>query len=521
MSTPSTANSKSTVNCEVIDYLRPACAPTFYKEHQGRRYCVLHYPARDKEDTDFQREVRRKLKCGNFNFDGAVGSYLNFVTFDFARLNIPRVFKNASFAGAFFYHECDFSHVEFEGNTSFFRAVFAQGAIFHAVRFGGDVDFRDSEFKVADPEKDNRAADFQHATFAGKAVFSGSSFSKAVYFSSASFQGDAGFVGSKFAHSDEGDRSLAVAFNHATFCGDADFSQAIFYQQGSFYKAAFNGDVFFRAAVIRRQTVFTYAVFEKALLFERYLPLTETEQPGLVFEPGSFLDLQYARFEKPGQVVFQEVALRPCWFVNVDARKFLFTSPRWPRPILALRWVDEDLEALRIREVSHDQDSLAVACQRLAVNADENQRYEDASAFRFVALDLHRRGTRFGGLFWRLEWWYWFASGYSERLFRAIAILACIWLAFGAAYRKVDFLQVSSPRNTAEAIKAQATKMVVVRPLDLRDALVYSAAVVTLQKPEPKPVTLPGEALVLLETVIGPVQAALLVLAVRRRFMHT
>jgi len=518
MSTPRTASPESMVNCEVIDYLRLACAPSFYKAYQGRRYCVLHYPGEDKDDGEFQREVDRKLECGNFNFDGAVGPYFNF---DFARLNIPRVFKNASFNHAFFYHPCDFRYAEFEGNASFFQAVFAQGANFYAAKFRGEAHFQDSEFKVADLEQETKAADFEHATFAEKATFSGSSFSKAVYFDSASFQGDASFASAKFAHSEEGNRSLAVACNYVTFYGDADFSQAFFCHRGSFNQSVFKGDVLFRAALIREPVVFTHAVFEKALLFEGYLPVTEGGPSGPVFEPGSSLDLQYARFEKPEKVVFQDVALRPCWFVNVDARKFLFTNPRWPRPVLALRWVREDLETLRVREVNDYQDSLAVACQRLAVNADENQRYEEASAFRFAALDLRRLGKRLGGLFWRLEWWYWFASGYSERLFRAIAILVCIWLAFGFAYCKADFLQVPVPKNTAEAIRAQTNKPVLVAPFGLRDALQYSAAVMTLQKPEPKPVTSLGDALVLLETVIGPVQAALLVLAVRRRFMHS
>jgi hypothetical protein len=41
-----------------------------------------------------------------------------------------------------------------------------------------------------------------------------------------------------------------------------------------------------------------------------------------------------------------------------------------------------------------------------------------------------------------------------------------------------------------------------------------------VQKPEPKPLTGAAQTLVLLETILGPVQTALLALAIRRKFMR-
>lgn len=58
------------------------------------------------------------------------------------------------------------------------------------------------------------------------------------------------------------------------------------------------------------------------------------------------------------------------------------------------------------------------------------------------------------------------------------------------------------------------------RRLGWREAALYSFNVSILQKPEPKPKELWGSALVSLETVLGPAQAALLALALRRRFMR-
>jgi hypothetical protein len=56
--------------------------------------------------------------------------------------------------------------------------------------------------------------------------------------------------------------------------------------------------------------------------------------------------------------------------------------------------------------------------------------------------------------------------------------------------------------------------------LGFRDALLYSLNVATLQKPDPLPNNRRAKLLVWPETVLGPVQAALLALAIRRRFMR-
>jgi hypothetical protein len=48
----------------------------------------------------------------------------------------------------------------------------------------------------------------------------------------------------------------------------------------------------------------------------------------------------------------------------------------------------------------------------------------------------------------------------------------------------------------------------------------YSLGVISLQKPEPKPVTNLAQIFVILETILGPLQVALLALAIRRKFMR-
>jgi hypothetical protein len=156
----------------------------------------------------------------------------------------------------------------------------------------------------------------------------------------------------------------------------------------------------------------------------------------------------------------------------------------------------------------------------LATNSEEINAMDDASAFRYAAMDLHRLQKKLGGLFWRLEWWYWFASGYSERVARSLAVLAGIWILFALLYTQVGFVRWEPKIDNLVQARA-ASSAAWIQPLRLTEALGYSAAVMTLQKPEPRPSSLTAKNLVLLESLLGPVQAALLALAVRRRFMRT
>jgi hypothetical protein len=252
--------------------------------------------------------------------------------------------------------------------------------------------------------------------------------------------------------------------------------------------------------------------------------------------------LQGATVEKPDRVSFHTLTLFPHWFINVDPRKFDFTNIEWMNSGNAKR----ELELLKTNEaerrrlarfpgaVDSDQKEdpqsddgadkslhrvLSQACQRLAANCEENSRYRQASHFRRMALDAERLETWRGHDFRRLNWWYWVASGYGERPFQALAVLIGILLLFGLLYTQVGFAQWE-PKLASEADVATAKKDEVGAPLRLSRALSYSAGVMTLQKPEPKPATWAAQFAVLFETILGPVQGALLALAIRRKFMR-
>lgn len=69
-------------------------------------------------------------------------------------------------------------------------------------------------------------------------------------------------------------------------------------------------------------------------------------------------------------------------------------------------------------------------------------------------------------------------------------------------------------------IRSRSQSSEQVLPLDLGDACIYSLGVMTLQKQEARPAYKTTRLLVLIETVLGPVQTALLALAIRRKFIR-
>jgi hypothetical protein len=133
-----------------------------------------------------------------------------------------------------------------------------------------------------------------------------------------------------------------------------------------------------------------------------------------------------------------------------------------------------------------------------------------------MAMDARRLERWRGFAFWTLGWWYWLASGYGERVWRAFAVLIVIWLLSAVLYVSLGYpngeMWSKPEKPTAEEQYKETHKW--------SSAILYSAGVMTLQKPEPRPATNAAQGLVMLETILGPVQAALLALAIRRKFMR-
>lgn len=314
----------------------------------------------------------------------------------------------------------------------------------------------------------------------------------------------------------------SVTFS-AGFSGEAGFAGAIFSGEADFEDSEFRGEVSFF------DSRFDFATFCDSVRFGT------PAWGGSCFIGDSNLSLAHCNIDHPNRFSFHTLTLRPAWFINVDAKNLVFTNVEW-NPI-SIKENRTELDSLRL---------LGITYRQLALNAEENHRYSEASNFRYLAMDTgrvergnHRRSNRRWwrqqnalrgklrnlGLIWRdlsisdLNWWYWVASGYGERIGRAALGLFCIWLIFASVFTFVGFGRWE-PRTASEADAKSAVYDRDGEPLPFRKALTYSAAVITLQRPEPKPATTIAKSAVLFQTILGPIQAALLALAIRRRFMR-
>lgn len=469
--------------CGCEAWMRTCSGEAFYGEHSGNQYCVLHYPGKEKH-SDFQKRLQRKLDSKDFDFRGVwFPDELPFSKVDFS--------TRADFRGATFSANANFTAATFSANVDFFKAIFSAEASFANAVFASHVDFYDATFSA---EADFRAAtfsestEFRQATFRGAANFRYATFKDTTNFRSATFAESADFFKATFTQ--------ALDFSFATFSADAYFSDANFHAAADFRFANFHAAAYFRSAI----------------LVDHFRFAGDEQRP--VFTETSSLDLQFARIKVPDRVSFHTLRLRPHWFVNVDTRKFDLVNVQWD-------WssINAEIKSLKENKVSSPHPLLAIACRHLAVNAEENHRYEEASKFRYMAMDARRSVGWRGLAFWRLGWWYWLASGYGERVLRAFLVLLGIWFVAGLLYARVGFARWE-PRLSNENDVATAKRDDVGAPLKLSRALMYSAGVMTLQKPEPRPATRPAQTVVLLETILGPVQAALLALAIRRKFMR-
>lgn len=564
---------KMTLTCAVCE------RGSFFREHEGTNYCVLHLPSVDKKNA-FDIAVKKKLDSHDFNFEKVwfpSGGY-----FGGSEITNP-----ANFRGAVFNDAAHFYKTVFKTEVSFAGAVFNNRGTFEHVVFAKDVDFSSARFK-SDANFENAkfeaAAKFWRCTFVGEAEFRNAKFLQVASFWPAIFESTASFYQASFAHANfraSEFKGKAVfswcAFGAAEFTdarfngeadffmarvgGDANFAHAKFDASARFPMSEFSGEVSFLSATFSGETDFSNSVFKDLTRFS-----AEYGRGG--FGEKASCDFRHTRFEAPGRVSFHSMRLRPHWFVNVEPHPqgFQFIDVRWIGDLkrsfigtevgeLIKREEREDREAVvrraehrrtaeeyedeftldRIkREESEEADSgadypdqnrvrfyrlLSIACRQLADNAEENHRYEEASKFRYWAMDARRLETWRGFTFWRLSWWYWLASGYGERALRALVVLIALLIISAFLYTRVGFTRWE-PRASSENDVTASKRDEVGVPLSWPRALTYSAGVMTLQKPEPRPATTVAQSIVILETVLGPLQVGLLALAIRRRFMR-
>jgi uncharacterized protein YjbI with pentapeptide repeats len=445
----STINEQTFI-CEYDKTESSVCAgEIFYKELNGQKYCIFHYPSEDKKD-DFDRALDKRLNAKDFNFRG---------------FWFPDIFLLNEYE---FDSKANFNHTIFNKDVSLTNCIFTESEFLRA-QFKGKADFTGSIFRTT--------SDFSFTTFDQNTQFNGTNFEGVTHFYEAIF-------------------NSITSFNESVFYERADFSKAYFNAEMNFTHTCFIKTADFNQVSVKDQVKFIGG---------------ESKQ---IFQLD--LNLQHARTASSDCIYFHSVKLAPAWFINIDSTGFVFIN---------IEWQNTKEQAIEFRRNYYSKPNasyasvihmLAIAYRQLAINAEKNHRYEEASGFRYRSMDLQRHSKWNGYAFWGLNWWYWIASGYGERTIRAFIILCVIWIVFAWAYTRVGFNQSDGVnlKNATSQID------VIGKPLEFPRALSYSLAVMSLQKPLPYPSTNLAHSLIALEAILGPLQGALFALAIRRKFMN-
>jgi hypothetical protein len=351
-------------------------------------------------------------------------------------------------------------------------------------------------------------------------------------------------------------------FTGATFVGEADFKDATFSAERTLFEARFSnkstsfaGAEFSGAETYFPQKTFFMGevVFNLATFKQKASFWGSNANP--VFGSGAWARFDHSRIEKPEQFTFNSVLLHPGWFINADVRKVDFTDVKWYGMPGGLEGtLDEELDVLikRRRDIESPHTLLAQTCRRLSANAEENHEYPLANEFHYWSMDALRKKS-WDHLLWIREWisksglrvarrcslattlrlvWsrirrrrqsrlrsrfglintlYWALSGYGVRAGRALGVLVTIAVVFAVLYMLVgnSSLRVLPIVGIWQALA------------DAGQALMYSLGVMVRLRPEPIPKEMGlFQILVTVEGILGPLQIALLALAIRRKVMR-
>lgn len=486
------------------------------KHTDEKHYCLFHLPTKEKDIAKFEEVFQSRLdsvkkQLGKIEKlpENERQDAKNELTYDFRYIWFP---SKVNFEKFNFKVAVDFKWSIFSSEVDFRSATFERDADFSYMTFELGVGFRLATF--------SSRAFFYKTTFLGGASFKRASFNGLVEFNEATFEAD-------------------TAFNSAIFLAGTEFKQTKFFNLVSFDSASFleTSQVFFQQTEFYKTVTFDQAIFSGYISFEG----SETNR--LFISENALLDLQNARIEKPDKITFHSVRLQPNWFINVDSRKFVFTNCYWKKADGTRIDTKSELQTLIERGISSNYSLLSRTCFQLSDNYEENKSFFKASLFRRMAFESETFGRKVRRKDWLRDFrkvfsdeteckeifsatverakrlrvllkfeprpfdlvhslYYWL-SGYGENWFRAFCWLLFIWLFFAILYYLFGTFG-----DEGRAI------------MEFGRSLGYSILVMTLQRPEPRPYGWITMILYGFETILAPLQAALLALAIRRKFMR-
>jgi hypothetical protein len=558
---------------------------TEYKHDNGHFYCLFHLPEDHKDKIKFKKIYDKRILEGNYNFQGvyfpiyvfldnrrfesqvdfSFATFTGDTDFDSAVFNdwadfSSAIFKKmADFRKARFNREVDFTSTKFEKNVDFNEVVFSEKVNFHKSRFNF------SERKAKENNQQSLVANFAKSKFYKEVDFRTVHFFQKSNFYKAEFCKETSFRNAKFYKS--------TCFKWVSFAGDTYFDKCRFRNYVDFGSSIFasNSDIFFRKSTFYNHVNFEYVTFGSYLTFESY-------KRSPIFNDESFVSFQNVRNESTAKVIFNQLCLRPCWFIHADSRNYIFNDVQWKfvsnnRLNKSVQIELNNISKLEIEKkkihltgestipkslLENPKTIFKITCRQLAENAEKDNRYEEASNFRRMAFEtewLERKEKisnwiknlvpeseklkrRFSGSIreedrsnppintfgilrssgdFIIHWLYRITSFYGESWsWATFVLLTLILIIFPFIFTQTNYYvcdagkTISQEKNNCEP-----------RMLSFGEGMRQSLATATLQNVDSrKPNSPASETFTILEKIFAPLQAALLALAIRRKFMR-
>lgn len=456
-------------------------------EKDGKHYCIFHYPDKDKIN-DFELALEQKKIQGHYFFSGTW---------------FP---KSVDFSWQTFESLADFSHCVFVDDVEFNNSIFSIGVDFRCAKFKRKANFSYAVFPNLQDTTEMETS-FYSSEFENEANFFFTKFYNRIDFSQSKFLGSASFFETLF------NANASFKKTHLT---SAYFSETIFEKNVDFYEstiitASFNKSIFKKVADFRESNV-TAAINFEGSSFEGFAKFSGKDNKHNSWSSDA-LNFKSVDVEKPEKISFRSLKLKPDFFINTDTRKFEFTNIKWERKFFGGDWSrfkDFKFWKEEAKQRKSQYELLSIAYRRLATNAEENNRYQEASKFRFTSNEVDRIGSHWYGRITPLSWLYKWSSRFGENWWWALIVLILILTAFVFYYHFAYF-----------QICPKGSENCVTRTMNWFEAIHQSLMTAALQNVEYRKTILPQQDLViLLQKILSPIQAALLALAIRRKFMR-
>lgn len=502
--------------------------------------CVMHSIDQSKPGAQFNNEIKAII-AGTSKY-GVANNFYDFSRFVFPIVDFSETTfqKKLEFAGAVFTSHAHFERSSFAKDADFTRCEFRASAVFSASTFKGKLTMKSAMFHGEaqfDQVLFSQDVDFTSAVFSSKAAFSTTAFHKKAVFFGTLFKEDAFFAFCKFYDESE--------FGASQFNGDANFQTSRFTKSVTYFSATFSQRVDFSSMVVGRYV-------EPGML-----PTSGDAQAAF-----ATVDLSNVVFQQPNHVNFfginsasldgLSIRLANCSGIE----QVRFEEVRWKRLGRRIVLQDELDITSDLRQPDRSHDLVASTYKKLIRNFDSWRQYDLSEDCFCGAMEMKRLAPNHFALgrfrrveeFYRKHTWarkfgesfsvvnlYRVLNHYGSSYLRAIMVLVLFVCLFTIAY---PFLGLCM-KDSRTSVTGTASTSAINTDDCATNAFYWGAAghnyrdyvkvvgaglwvtldVATFQKkPTVEPASKWGRRLASLELVIIPGQAALFLLAVRRRF---